>query len=62
MLTMEEALITSISPTGNNGENPVETVSFAYVKISFGFNPEDNKGKLKGFVTKGFDMTTLKGF
>jgi type VI secretion system secreted protein Hcp len=55
---MENALITSIQLSGSS-ENPMESISFAYSKIKVSYNPEE-KGALKGFIDKGFDVLTLK--
>ena len=57
---MDDALITSIQFSGSN-ENPVESISFAFKKVKFCYNPEMN-GSLQGFVEKGFDMEKLKAF
>jgi type VI secretion system secreted protein Hcp len=59
-LSMSDALITSIQWSGSN-ENPTESVSFAFKKIQVCYNPEEG-GQLKGFVQKGFDTQTIKGF
>jgi type VI secretion system secreted protein Hcp len=59
-ITLTNALITSIQSSGSN-ENPIESLTFAFQKVQYGFNPEEN-GKLKGYVQKGFDMEKLKGF
>lgn len=55
---MENALITSIQHSGSN-ENPMESITFAFSKIKVSYNPEE-KGELKGFIDKGFDVLTLK--
>lgn len=60
IIQMDEALITSIQLSGSN-ENPTESLSFAFKKVKVSFNPEVD-GKLKGFVHKGFNLETLKGF
>lgn len=57
-IELDNALITSIQLSGSN-ENPVESVSFAFNKVKVSYNPED-KGALKGFIDKGFDLLTLK--
>ena len=59
-LSLEQALITSIQFSGSN-ENPTESLSFAFKKITVAYNPEKD-GKLQGFVQKGFDAEKLKGF
>jgi len=55
---LEDALITSIQLSGSS-ENPVESISFAYSKVKFSYNPEEG-GALKGFIDKGFDVLKLK--
>lgn len=57
-ISMENVLITSVQNSGSS-ENPTESISFAFDKIKVSYNPED-KGKLQGWVEKGFDVTTLK--
>ena len=60
-ITMEDAIITSIQLSGS-AENPVESVSFNFEKIKVSYNPEDDDGKLQGWVEKGFDIGTLKAY
>jgi type VI secretion system secreted protein Hcp len=55
---LEDALITSIQHSGSQ-ENPMESITFACSRIKVSYNPED-KGELKGFIDKGFNMLTLK--
>lgn len=57
---MDKALITSHQISGSN-ENPSESLSFAFEKITISYNPEE-KGKLQGFIDKGFDVLKLKPF
>jgi len=59
-IILTDALITSIQSSGSS-ENPTESLSFAFQKVQYAFNPEEN-GKLKGYVQKGFDVQKLKGF
>lgn len=60
-IEMEDVLITSVQTSGSS-ENPVESVSLAFEKVKFCYNPEDDEGKLAGWVEKGFDTSTLKPF
>jgi len=57
---LDNALITSHQISGSN-ENPTESLSFAFEKITISYNPEE-KGKLQGFIDKGFDVLKLKPF
>jgi type VI secretion system secreted protein Hcp len=57
---LDNALITNISLSGSQ-ENPTESVSFAFEKITVSYNPEE-QGKLQGFIDKGFDVLKLKPF
>ena len=57
---LDNALITNISMSGSQ-ENPTESISFAFEKITVSYNPED-QGKLQGFIDKGFDVLKLKPF
>ena len=58
---LEDVLITSWQVSGS-AENPVESVSLAFEKVKVCYNPEDDAGKLQGFIEKGFDLGTLKPF
>jgi len=61
-IEMTNAMITSVQLSGSS-ENPTESISLAFEKVKVGYNPENPDGKsLKGFVEKGFDLTTLKPF
>ena len=60
-IEMTDALITSVQLSGSQ-ENPSESVSFAFQKVSVAYNAEGDDGALTGFVPKGFDLATLKGF
>jgi type VI secretion system secreted protein Hcp len=57
-IELDNALITSIQLSGSS-ENPMESVSFAFNKVKVSYNPEE-KGALKGFIDKGFDLLALK--
>lgn len=56
---MDNAVITSVQLSGSN-ENPTESVSFAFEKIKISYNPENEQGKLAGFLDRGFNLMTLK--
>ncbi len=58
-LTMEDSMITSFQLSGSS-ENPTESLSFAFQKITVSYNPEKVDGSMAGFVDKGYDLTTLK--
>ena len=58
-IEMEDCLITSVQLSGSS-ENPVESLAFAFEKIKVSYNPEDDEGKLAGWVEKGFDLATMK--
>jgi type VI protein secretion system component Hcp len=60
-IELEEVLITSIDHSGSNA-NPMESVSLAFAKAKFSYNPEDKDGNLAGWVEKGYDLKTLKPF
>jgi len=60
-IELTDALITSVQLSGSN-ENPTESVSFAFQKVAVSYNPEKDDGSLEGFVTKGFNLETLKPF
>lgn len=58
-IDMEDVIITSIQLSGSQ-ENPVESISFAFEKVKVCYNPEDDAGKLAGWVEKGYDLGALK--
>lgn len=58
-LTLEDSMITSFQLSGSS-ENPTESLSLAFQKITVSYNPELVDGSMAGFVDKGFDMTKLK--
>ena len=60
-IEMEDVLITSVQLSGSS-ENPVESISMGFEKVKVCYNPEDDEGKLQGFVEKGFDTATLKPY
>jgi type VI secretion system secreted protein Hcp len=60
-IELDNALITSLSHSGSS-ENPVESVSFAYQKVKFSYNPENADGSLAGFIDKGYNLLTLKPY
>jgi type VI secretion system secreted protein Hcp len=57
-IDMTKVYVTSHSVSGSN-ENPTESVTFAFEEINFSYNP-DKDGKQQGWVTKGFNLATLK--
>jgi type VI secretion system secreted protein Hcp len=57
---LEMALITSWQ-VGASTEHPQESLSLTFKKISLAYASEA-KGAEKGFITKTFDMETLKDF
>lgn len=60
-IEMEDVLITSIQLSGS-AENPVESVSMGFEKVKVCYNPEDDEGKLQGFIEKGFNTATIKPY
>jgi type VI secretion system secreted protein Hcp len=60
-IEMEEVLITSLQQSGSQ-ENPTESMSLAFSRAKFCYNPEDAKGNLAGWVEKGYNLQTLKPF
>jgi type VI secretion system secreted protein Hcp len=58
---LTDALISSIQFSGSN-ENPMESISFAFKKAALSYDDEKADGTMTGFVTKGFDLLTLKAF
>jgi len=60
-IELDEVTITRIDHSGSS-ENPMESVSLAFSKAKFCYNPEDATGKLAGWVEKGYDLQKLKPF
>jgi type VI secretion system secreted protein Hcp len=57
-IKLTNAIVSSFNTSGGGaGEPPVESISFNYVKVYFGYANED-KGKLEAMVIKGWDGTT----
>lgn len=56
-VALENVLITGYSVSGS-AQEPSESVSFAFNKITYSYNPEV-KGKLAGFVDRGFDLSKV---
>ena len=55
--TAEDAFLTSLQLSGSN-ENPMVSMSFAADKIKVSYNPQDDEGKLQGYVDGGWDFGT----
>ena len=56
-VTAEDAFLTSLQLSGSS-ENPVVSMSFAAEKVKCSYNPQDNEGKLQGYVDGGWDFGT----
>ena len=58
IITMNDLIITSVSPGGSAGdENVIETVSLNFAKFKFSYQPQDNKGaKAGGSVDVEYDI------
>ncbi len=59
-ITMKEAFITSVTPSGLSGGDITETVSMAYKDIEFGYKAQDDKGGTGGEVKFGWDLATTE--
>lgn len=58
-IELADAMITSQQLSGSS-ENPMESLSFAYQKVTVSFAPDKEDGTLDGFVDKSYDLSTLK--
>jgi type VI secretion system secreted protein Hcp len=58
---MDDVIITSYQVSGS-AENPVESLSLAFEKVKVYYNPQDDEGKLTGWVDKGWDISLGKKF
>ena len=49
VITMNDLIITSVSPGGSSGdENVIENVSINFAKFKYSYQPQDNKGAKAG--------------
>ena len=58
-LVLTDAMINSIQSSASS-EQPVESVTFRFNQVHYGFNPENAQGTLGGFIDKGYDLLTQK--
>ena len=59
-VSMKEAFITAVSPSGGHGGEIIENVSMSYKDIEFEYKPQDDKGGLGGAVKFGWDVATTE--
>lgn len=59
-VTMKEVFITSVSPTGSQGGDVMESVGMSYASIDFGYKPQDAKGGMGGEVKFGWNVKTTE--
>jgi type VI secretion system secreted protein Hcp len=59
-VTMKEAFITSVSPSGGSHGEITENVAMTYKDIEFSYKPQDDKGGLGGEVKFGWDVATTE--
>jgi type VI secretion system secreted protein Hcp len=59
-VSLKEAFITSVSPSGGHGGEIIENVSMSYKDIEFEYKPQDDKGGLGGAVKFGWDVATTE--
>ncbi|HSW08713.1 Hcp family type VI secretion system effector [Aquabacterium sp.] len=55
-VTMKEAFITAVSPSGGHGGEIIENVAMSYKDIEFEYKPQDDKGGLGGAVKFGWNI------
>jgi type VI secretion system secreted protein Hcp len=58
VVTMKEAMVTSLAPAGSSGGDVMENVSFSFKDIEIVYKPQDDKGGLGGDVKFGWDTAT----
>jgi type VI secretion system secreted protein Hcp len=61
VMTLKEAYITSVAPSGSSGSEITESFSIAYKDIEIEYKPQDGKGGLGGAVKFGYDVAANKG-
>jgi len=59
-VSLKEAFITAVSPSGGHGGEIIENVSMSYKDIEFEYKPQDDKGGLGGAVKFGWDVATTE--
>lgn len=59
-VTLKEAYITAVSPSGTQGGEIAESVSMAYKDIEFAYKPQDASGGTGGEVKFGWDVATTE--
>jgi type VI secretion system secreted protein Hcp len=59
-VTLKEAFITSVQPSGASGGEIHEAVSMTYTDIEFSYKPQDDKGALGGEVKFGWNVATTE--
>lgn len=60
VITMTEAFIKSVQPSGSSGGDIVESVTFSYAQIDFAYKAQDDKGGLTGEVKFGHNLKTME--
>lgn len=56
-LTLQDVIVSSVSPSGTKSDTPSETVSLAFADFKVEFQEQDNKGAKKGGpVISGFSV------
>lgn len=61
--TMESCIVTSVSVSGGSGDQPLETVTFNYKKITWDYNQQlqPSPGGKKGKSSSSFSLEENKG-
>ena len=59
-VTMKEVFITSVQTSASSGGDMMESVSFSYAEIEFGYKAQDASGKLGGDVKFSWNVKTTK--
>ena len=59
-VTMKEVFITSVSPSGSQGGDIMESVAMSYGFIEFGYKPQDDKGGMGGEVKFGWNIKSTE--
>jgi type VI secretion system secreted protein Hcp len=59
-IEMQSALISGIQWGGGGGDNPTESISFQFQKVTFSYSPEKGDGTLDGAKSVTFDTATQK--
>lgn len=57
-ITMTDVIISSYNSAGNEGDVPLESITFNFTKVKLEYAPQNADGSLGGTITGGYDVKT----